>query len=312
VEKTLRKDGTIPIRIIAPGWGSSGYYPADVLERDGPRVFTKGMHSFWNHQTEDEAKKRPEGDLNALAGVLTEDAYWKADGPDGPGLYSGVKVRTAYRDAVTELAPHIGMSIRAYGKVREGEADGRKGKVISELASARSVDFVTAAGAGGKILELFESAGRESPAERIQTVTEEERQAVLAENARLTALVVAFTEAARKARAMELATEVLGRVDLPPTARTRIIAAQAAMPVLAEDGTLDEAAYTAQIEAAANVEVAYVKEIRGPSGAIVGMGGSTAPIGAAQLKESFLLMYKRQGKSAEEAERMATIAAQGR
>ena len=312
VEASVRDDGTIPIRIIAPGWGSSGYYPADVLERDGPNVFKAGLHTYWNHPSVSEEKDRPERDLRDLAGTLTKDAYWDANGPAGPGLYGEAQVVGAYRDAVTELAPHIGMSIRAYGKVREGEADGRRGKVISELASAKSVDFVTAAGAGGKILELFESAGREPPAERIDVVTEHEAQALRDENARLTAQVAAFTEAALKARALEVATATLAEADLPAASRVRVAAAQSMAPVLNEDGTLNEDAYREQIRAAAQAELAYVKEIRGSTGAIVGMGRASTPTSAAQLKESFKSMYLRQGKSAEEAERMATVAAQGR
>ena len=42
VEKAVRRDGTIPIKIIQPGWGTRGYYPPEVLERDGPRVIAKG------------------------------------------------------------------------------------------------------------------------------------------------------------------------------------------------------------------------------------------------------------------------------
>ena len=43
------KNSIVPIKIIQPGWGSSGYYPKDVLERDGPNVFTKGTKMYINH-----------------------------------------------------------------------------------------------------------------------------------------------------------------------------------------------------------------------------------------------------------------------
>ena len=312
VEKSVRKDGTLPIRIIAPGWGSSGYYPAEVLERDGPRVFKAGTHAYWDHPSLSEEKDRPERSLRDLAGTLTRDAYWDANGPAGPGLYGEAKVASAYRDAVQELAPHIGMSIRAWGRGGVGEAEGRKGKVISELAAARSVDFVTTAGAGGQILELFEAAGR-TPAERIDVVTEQEAQSLRDENARLTQQVAALTEAARNSRALEVATATLAEVDLPPASRLRVAAAQSLILPLAEDGALNEDAYRTQVQEAAQVELAYVNEIRGPSGRITGMGGGGAtPTSAAQLKESFRSLYLRQGKSADEAERMATVAAQGR
>jgi hypothetical protein len=45
-EGAVRKDGTALIKLIQPGWGSSGYYPAAVLERDGPTVFKTAPKCF--------------------------------------------------------------------------------------------------------------------------------------------------------------------------------------------------------------------------------------------------------------------------
>lgn len=158
VEKAVRRDGSIPIKIIQPGWGSSGYYPADVLERDGPKVFTKGMHMYWNHPTQSEEAERPERSLNDLAGVLLSDARWESNGPKGPGLYADAKVFENYRGAVDDMAEHIGVSIRAMGKAQQGTVEGRRGPLITELTAGRSTDFVTAPGAGGEIITLFEAA----------------------------------------------------------------------------------------------------------------------------------------------------------
>jgi len=46
------------------------------------------------------------------------------------------------------------VSIRAMGKANPGEAEGRKGSVVESLTHARSVDFVTFAGAGGAVESL--------------------------------------------------------------------------------------------------------------------------------------------------------------
>jgi hypothetical protein len=54
LEQAVRRDGTIPLKLIQPGWGSSGYYSAEVLERDGPKVFPLGTQMFWNHATQSE------------------------------------------------------------------------------------------------------------------------------------------------------------------------------------------------------------------------------------------------------------------
>ena len=335
IEKAVRKDGTMAIKIIQPGWGSSGFYPADVLERDGPKVFTKGLHSFWNHPSISEEKDRPERDLRDLAGVLTQDAHWDANGPAGPGLYGEAQVMEQYRSAVSELAPHIGMSIRAYGKAREGEVDGRKGNIISELASARSVDVVTAAGAGGRILELFESAGR-LPAKGVVEVNEEEARLLKEANEALKAQVAerdtqltaqetriaSLREVVLTHRAQDVAEQVLKEIEMPEPTRQRILRNQVERPVVNADGTLDEVSYREQVKVVAQAEIAYIKavaeadkayrnDLRG-SGKIIGMGGGSTDTGAATLKESFKSMYLKQGKSAEEAERMSSVAAQGR
>jgi len=324
VEKAVRKDGTALIKIIQPGWGSSGFYPAEVLERDGPKVFKAQLHTYWDHPSASEDKDRPERSLRDLAGVLTKDAYWDANGQAGPGLYAETRVTEQYRGAVAELAPNIGMSIRAYGKAREGEVDGRKGNIIEQLVSARSVDYVTCPGAGGQILELFESAGR-LPAKGENQVSEEEAKLLREANAALTAqateqiaqnaakdaLIASLRESVLMRQAQEVAGQVLAEIEMPTATRQRIMAAQAAKTIRGEDGNLDESAYREQVRTAAQAELAYLNEIRG-SGKITGMGAGVNVTGAATLKESFKAMYLKQGKSADEAERMASVASQGR
>src|SRR5689334_19109008 len=76
VEKAVATDGTVMLKLIAPGKGSSGYYTTEVLKRDGPRVFTKGMHNFIDHPTPQEEAERPEGSINRIGSTLVEDAHW--------------------------------------------------------------------------------------------------------------------------------------------------------------------------------------------------------------------------------------------
>ena len=146
--------GRISVGIINPGWGSSGYYSSDVLEaaaRD--RVFPAGTHMYINHPTATESFERPERDLNTLAAVLTEDARW-----DGNTLVAEAQVFSTWREPIAEMADVIGVSIRGAAEVEEGEAEGRRGRIITRLVEGSSVDFVTKAGRGGKILQVLESA----------------------------------------------------------------------------------------------------------------------------------------------------------
>lgn len=218
VEKAIRKDGTIPVKLIQPGWGSSGYYPPDVLKRDGPKVFTKGLQMFWDHPTMAQEAERPEGSLDNLAAVLVSDAQWQENGKAGPGLYADAKVFSKYQEAVNEMAPHIGLSIRASGKASQGEAAGRKGAVIQEISTAKSTDFVTRAGAGGQIISMFEAARdgkkKETPPDNGQVQPNQGQGVSMAENkgrevnmSDLQDVEKQLAEANRKAEAFQLLQE---------------------------------------------------------------------------------------------------------
>lgn len=152
------KDGTgsrREVTIIRSGWGSSGYYAREVLERDGPKVFGKGTHMYLNHPSASEEADRPERDLRDLAGVI--DSTPKMVGED---LVAEVRVYEHWQPVINAIAEDIGVSIRAVGEYEMGEAEGRQGHLITKLTEGLSVDYVTQAGAGGKVGPLLESARR--------------------------------------------------------------------------------------------------------------------------------------------------------
>lgn len=145
------KGGKWRARIIASNTkGSSAYYPDSALKESG-HVFTKGVQMFANHLSQDEKWSRPEGDVNNLIGVLESDAEYV----EGDGLYADLKIFSHKKDWLKEVAPYVGLSIRAGGVVEEGD-DGFP--VLKQFTEAMSVDVVTRAGAGGKFVSLEESA----------------------------------------------------------------------------------------------------------------------------------------------------------
>ena len=68
-ERAVRNDGVVNLKLIQPGWGSSGYYSQSMLERDGPKAFTRGTHMFWDHPSSTDEAARPERSLRDLAAV---------------------------------------------------------------------------------------------------------------------------------------------------------------------------------------------------------------------------------------------------
>lgn len=144
--------GRMLIQIITPGTGSSGVYPSEVLEAAArSRIFRAGLHLYADHPTVSEDRDRPERSIKDLAGVLTQDAYW-----DGTALVAEAKTYSPWSEVLAQMHESIGVSIRASARVEESDEQGRP--IIAELVEALSVDFVTHAGRGGKVLQVFESA----------------------------------------------------------------------------------------------------------------------------------------------------------
>lgn len=148
--------GRIKVGLITPGWGSSGFYSPTVLENAAAdKVWPAGTHVFFDHPSESELYDRPERSVRDLAAVTTEDAHW-----DGAGLTAEADVIGPYRDLVTDpvFVEAVGMSIRSTAETTTGEAEGRKGTIITRLVEGLSVDLVTRAGRGGRVLAVLESA----------------------------------------------------------------------------------------------------------------------------------------------------------
>lgn len=144
------------VRLIeADVMGSSGYYSTEVLRRDGPKAFPAGTHVYFDHATETESFERPERSVKDLAGALIEDAQYE-DGPDGKGLFARVQFFPDYIpkiEAMAEVMP-VEMSIRAAGTIEESES----GRIVTSIVHGMSVDIVTRAGAGGRLIHMTEAA----------------------------------------------------------------------------------------------------------------------------------------------------------
>ena len=134
-------------------WGSSGYYPRTVLESDGPATWPAGTPIYFDHPTPSEEAERPVRSVKDLAGKIVSTPVYETD-----GLYADVEFYAHTAPIVEAMAADVGLSIRASAEVESGVREDRTGWIITSLSEGRSVDLVTKAGAGGKLVSLLESA----------------------------------------------------------------------------------------------------------------------------------------------------------
>jgi hypothetical protein len=292
------------IKLIAPGKGSSAFYPKEVLQRDGPKVFKAGTHVYLNHPTAAEESARPEGDVKNLAGVLASDAVYNESHAKGPGLYARMKVFADHGQMVEEKAAHVGMSIRANGVAESGkQRDGLP--ILKELTSAESVDVVTRAGAGGMILT---EAARPNSQEGEMTL--QEAQKLIDEG--IAKATSPLLERAIRGDAREEAERILSGTAFKEarfeSARTKIVEA-ALRQIPKKDGALDVDEFRKIVAKEAKDMGDFLGTLMG-TGEVRGMGPSfgAQPVDEEKLREA----AKRQREDAkaldlEEAEIMSEL-----
>lgn len=150
--------GILVVDFISAGWGSSGYYSPDVVEAAVP-LFAEGTHMYFDHPSANEASDRPERSVRDLAAVIEGGASYDAE---AKAIRGKVRPLKAYAELLTDeaFAKNVGLSIRGSATdIVIGEAEGRRGPIVEGLADIGSVDFVTRAGRGGRVLAVLESAG---------------------------------------------------------------------------------------------------------------------------------------------------------
>lgn len=223
--------------IAADVQGSTGFYPAAVLERDGAAAFPAGTHIYYDHPSESEQWERPERSVRDLVGMMLEAAAYEPSAPEGAGLYAQVQFFPDAKEQVSAMASATGLSIRAAGTLEETDT----GTVITSILRGVSVDIVTHAGAGGRLVEMTEAAKNNPvhvPVIQGSGLTESDRTLIQGTNNAITALTDKFgtfldtIEESRKAReqaAKDASTLTVGQITaklteskLPAASQTRL------------------------------------------------------------------------------------------
>jgi hypothetical protein len=154
------KGGFVVVDLIREGFGNKRdghYYSADVLKEAADQFVNAQM--FENHLDPETEKKL--GGLprkpSELLGRIRETWIDKDD--DGNTVIRGkASVSQPWAWNMIEHDPELlGVSINARGRSRVGMVEGQEAKIVEGISSVRSVDWVTKAGAGGKVVALMEA-----------------------------------------------------------------------------------------------------------------------------------------------------------
>ncbi len=201
--------------------GTSGYYPSEMLKRCAG-VFKAGTPMFFDHLTSEESQgPLQHGSVSKLAAKLVSDAVYEND-----GLYADIEVYEHQMPLIKALKDDIGISIRATGRARNKNIQGKSIPVFEELLVAKSADFVVKAGAGGKIMSILESAMDIEESETME-LTEAQIDAIAASVAgKITPAVEAQVEQTEAVvdydKVVELA-EALAGSSLDAEGRSRVL-----------------------------------------------------------------------------------------
>ena len=164
----IQEDGTVLIHVIRPGVGRGRgrhLYEADML-RDHAQVF-RNWKMYVNHQSP-EAKRKAGGlprDVQDLGGRIVE-SWWDDKVPADParGWGKGAVVARArpmplVREIIEADPEIIEASINAHAtSVRKHQVGGKEVLLVEGIQPQGTVDWVTEAGAGGRVVALMESA----------------------------------------------------------------------------------------------------------------------------------------------------------
>lgn len=177
----------VPLHIIRPGVGrgrGNHLYEAKMLEENAD-VF-KGWKMYVDHLSP-EARKKSHGlprSFHDLGGRIVE-SYWDGTVPAdaergfGQGAVIGWAIPTPFVKQVIDNDPEIAeasISANATG-VRAINRDGKRVWLVEGIEKRGSVDWVTEAGAGGRVVALMEAAYSEENEEDtalLESMTDED------------------------------------------------------------------------------------------------------------------------------------------
>lgn len=146
---------------LTPGFNRSGmrYYKREAIQESVESGLWNGLKMFHNHASNRELSERPERSLSDWVSTVKET--W-VDPMTGAGKARIKVCRGWFANFLKELQENdalsdVGLSIFANGRTKVDTVEGRRTTVVEGFHQARSIDWVTEPGAGGRVDALWES-----------------------------------------------------------------------------------------------------------------------------------------------------------
>jgi len=144
VRVVLIEAGTNPVK--------KRHYPVHTIAEAAPLF--KGVKMYINHATRQDESSRPEGDVRNWASTIQE--CWHEDGKAMADVHIHDNwLWESMQDPV--FRDKIGLSINSKGMGYIGKIDSVDMQIIEKIVAPKSVDWVTEAGARGRVVQLLES-----------------------------------------------------------------------------------------------------------------------------------------------------------
>lgn len=156
--------------VIEPGWGNTrdnNFYPPEMLKANAERFAGAKMYET-DHRNDERSTRTWVSTITGIEGFTQSGAPIARIAVHDPNFAERVRNLNA-----AGLLSRLECSIYAAGKAEPGfESGGRKGNRVTEITDVHAVDWVTAAGAGGRADSIAESAAglpaEEEPVEEVE------------------------------------------------------------------------------------------------------------------------------------------------
>ena len=168
--------GDVEVVLIEQGTNinKKRHYPDSTIREAASRF--GGLKMYLNHPTRTEDKERPERDLRDWVSTIIESHYEDGKAIGKVSIHDGW-LRDRLKDSVAR--EHIGLSINTSGQISYGKIQGQEMQIVEKIIMQRqngpaSVDWVTEAGARGKVSRLLKESNERGKKMELNEATMED------------------------------------------------------------------------------------------------------------------------------------------